>query len=419
MLFRSAEAYARAIAYGNAKWAALSAAGVQFIPADLTSLFRFVSTNPAMFGFTPTSVLASNAPSPVAALVTSWADITPLQMQSYLFIDGKHLTTAGQQIEADYEYSLLMAPGLMSLLAEGPLQSGLTRAATIQGQIDLSDRNRGPNGINIWAGGDVSNLQLKNSSGFSDASGIPFSGSVGVDYKTSFGLTIGAAFSAGRHTPDFSQRAGHYSQTEQVFSLYTAYKLEPVWANLVASYGLHQDKITRNVPLGIFNDQNTANTSGDSMGLALRIGGDLKWGPVTTGPVAGLVVQRVNVKEFTESGLSGVTALSFGEQNRDSLISQLGLRVLVDLWKFQPFAEAKWNHEFVDSPRKVRTSLTTTIAPSYYMDAVPVSTDWGTVSLGTSFKASDRVMLRLSLFSMVGNTQMVNYGADLGVNFSF
>ncbi|WP_027192086.1 autotransporter outer membrane beta-barrel domain-containing protein [Fundidesulfovibrio putealis] len=415
----NADSYARAIAYGNTKWANLAAAGVRFIPADLTSMFRFVSANPALFGFTPSSVLASNAPSPVAALVTSWDDVTPAQMQTYLFIDGKHLTTAGQQIEADYEHSLLTAPTQMSLLAEGPVQGGLARAATIQGQIDLSGQHRGDNGINVWASGGVNSLQMKSYTGFAESSGTPFTGAVGADYQTSFGLILGAAFAAGTQTQDFSEGAGHYDQNDQAFSLYTAYKYGPVWGNAVASYGLYQDTIKRSAPLGLFTDQNSADTTGDSLGLALRLGADLKLGPVTTGPVAGLVLQQVRIKAFTESGTSGVTALHYGEQQRDSAVTQLGWRVLADIGRWQPFVEAKWSHELADPKRTVKASLTTTSAPAYSMDAVPVTTDWGTVMLGTSFKVNDRVMLRASFSSMFSNPQVATYGGELGVNVSF
>ena len=166
-------------------------------------------------------------------------------------------------------------------------------------------------------------------------------------------------------------------------------------------------------------DQNSADTTGNSLGLALRLGGDLKWGPVTTGPVAGLVLQRVTIKGFTESGTSGMTALSYGEQRRDSAVTQLGWRILADVGRFQPFAEAKWNHELADPKRKVKAALTTAVGPAYSMDAVPVTTDWGTVMLGTSFKVSERVMLRASFSSMFSNPQMVTYGGELGVNVSF
>lgn len=415
----SVDDYARAIAYGNMQWSALTAAGVRYIPADLTSLFRFVSLNPEFFGFTPSSVLSANAPSSKSAMITSWTDITPLEMQTYLFIDGKHLTTAGQRIEADYEYSLLAAPNLMSLLAEVPAQGGLARVATIQEQIDLSGKHRGPNGINVWISGRSNSLRIKNDDGFAETNGAPFDGLVGADYQTTFGLTLGAAFAAGTQTQDFSEDMGHFDQDEQSFSLYSAYKHGPLWCDAVVSYGLYQDKIIRNVPLGAFMDQNKADTDGHSLGLALRLGGNLKWGAVTTGPVAGLVLQQVTIEEFTESGVSGVTALSFDEQKRDSTVSQLGWRIMAEVDRFQPFAEATWNHEFEDSDREVTADLSTIAAPAYSMDAVPIADDWGTVSLGTSFKASERVMFIASFSTMFGNQQLESHGGELGVNVNF
>ncbi len=419
--------YARAVAYGMTKWSYLTAAGVRFIPADLTSLFQFVATNPALFGFTPSSVLSANAPSPVAALVTTWADITPVQLQTYLFVDGHHLTTAGQKIESDYEVSLLTAPSLMSLLAEAPVQGGLARAAVIQGQIDLSGQHRGPTGVNVWIGGGVGALTLRNFSGFPDVAGTPFTGSAGVDYQMPCGLIVGAAFTAGTQTQRFSMGGGHFDQNDQAISLYSAYQAGPVWGNVVASYGWYQDNIARDVTLGLFTDSNSADTTGSSLALALRAGGDIRLGPVATGPVAGLVLQRVRIKGFAETGASGaqtggngVTALSFGEQIRDSAISQLGWRASIDVGDWRPFVEAKWNHELVDqADRKVKAALTSTTAAPYSMAAAPVRSDWATASAGTSYKISERVLVRGSASATAFDSQTVSYGGDVGVSVSF
>lgn len=419
--------YARAVAYGMTKWSYLTAAGVRFIPADLTGVFQFVATNPTLFGFTPSSVLSANAPSPVAALVTTWADITPVQLQTYLFVDGHHLTTAGQKIESDYEVGLLTAPSQISLLAEAPIQGGLARAAAIQGQIDLSGQHRGPTGVNVWIGGGVGALTLKNFSGFPDVAGTPFTGSAGVDYQMPFGLIVGAAFTAGTQTQRFSMGGGQFDQNDQAISLYSAYRAGPVWGNVVASYGWYQDKIARDATLGLFTDSNSADTTGTSLALALRAGGDIRLGPVTTGPVAGLVLQQVRIKGFAETGGSGaqtgsngVTALSFGEQIRDSAISQLGWRASVDVGDWRPFVEAKWNHELVDqSDRKVKAALTSTTAAPYSMAAAPVKADWATASAGTSYKLSERVLVRGSASATAFDSQTVSYGGEVGVNVSF
>ena len=68
---------------------------------------------------------------------------------------------------------------------------------------------------------------------------------------------------------------------------------------------------------------------------------------------------------------------------------------------------------------EVTADLTTIAAPAYSMDAVPVANDWGTMIFGTSFKASERVMLRASFTTMFGNQQMETYGGELGVNVNF
>ncbi len=415
----NADDYFRAVSYGNMKWSALTAAGVRFIPADLTSVFRFVTVNPTLFGFTPSSVLAANAPSQVNALLTTWSDITPVELQTYLFVDGHHLTTAGQLIESDYEYSLLAAPAMMSLLPEAAVQSGLARTATIQGQIDLSEQHRGPSGVNVWGSGGIGFLSLGNFSNVSDLSGNPLTGSVGADYRFPFGLILGAAFTAGTQTQNFSTGGGRFDQNDQAVSIYAAYRTGSFWGQAVGSLGWYQDKIERPVALGLYADQNSSTANGQALALAFRVGGDIALGPVTTGPVAGLVLQQARLNGFTEEGSSGVTSLSFGDQTRDSAISQLGWRAAVNIGRWQPFAEAKWNHELVNQDRVVRAALTSTSATPYNMDAAPVAKDWTSASLGASFRINDQVMLKATGTASFADPQMVGYGGELGFNISF
>jgi outer membrane lipase/esterase len=411
----NADAYARSVALWQSEWSSLTAAGVRFIPADNNSLFKFVAKNPTLFGFTASSVLSSNAPSPLPAII---AIATPEQQQTYLWINGPHLSTAGQTIEADYTYSLLVAPSQISLMAETAVQSGLSRAATIQGQIDLSGQQRGPSGINVWSSAGVNRLRVKNETGFANEAGTNFGGALGVDYKMPSGVIVGAAVTAGGQRQDFST-GGHFDQTDESLSLYAAYKAGPLWGNAVATHGQFQDKIAREVTLGIFTDHNNANTTGQSQALAVRFGGDISLGRITTGPVAGVVLQQVHLNGFSETGTSGVTALSFANQTRESAVGQLGWRVLLDVGAWQPFAEAKWNHEWAGKDHSVTASLTSVAAPSYTMDAAPIASDWATVSLGASFKLNSRVMLRGEASAALFNAEGESYGAELGVNISF
>ena len=411
----NAAAYARSVSYGSALWSSLAAAGLNFVPADIDSVVRFVVQNPTRFGFTAASVLAANAPSPVSALV---AILTPAQHQSFLFIDGKHLTTAGQTIVADYEYGLLVAPSQVSLLAESAVQGGLARAAVIQGEIDLSGRRRGPGGFNLWISAGADSLTINNASGFPGVHGIPVGGTVGWDYRTPGWVILGMAIMAGGQRQGFST-GGRFDRTDEATSLYTAYRTGPVWGNAVVTYGLFQDKMTRVVPLGAITDENSARTHGRSLALALLGGGDFRRGPVTTGPIAGVVLQQVHVAGFTETGASGVTALSFDSQTRDSLVSRLGWRASADLGRWQPFLDLQWNHEWAGRHRTVTASLTTVAAPSYTMDAVPAAETWATASLGASYTFNPQVTLRGGISTVFGNPQVTRSGAQLSLCVSF
>jgi outer membrane lipase/esterase len=211
------------------------------------------------------------------------------------------------------------------MLAETPVWGGLAHAAMMQGQIERSAQTRGPNGINVWAGAGAGNLSNRNAPNFPTASGTPFDGTVGADYLMPSGLLVGAAISSGDQVQHFST-GGHFTQLDEALSLYAGYRAGALWGNAVASYDLLQDHTARQVPLGIFNDQNNGDTNGHDLALALRGGWDFRLGQIATGPVVGLVLQQARINGFTETGTTGVTALSFGSQTRNSAVTQLGWR---------------------------------------------------------------------------------------------
>ncbi|MDZ7618525.1 MAG: autotransporter domain-containing protein, partial [Patescibacteria group bacterium] len=400
----NAGAYAQSVSYNNLRWANLTSAGVLYVPADLDSVFRYVVQHPTAFGFTSQSVLSANHPSSVSAVLSDNSHITQLQQQTYLFIDGHHLTTAGQTIEADYEYNLLSAPTQISMLAENSILDGWTRAATIQGQIEASSQHCRPRGRNFWTSVGVYNTKVIGPTGFGGDSGSPFGGSIGFDYRLANGLILGGAMTFASQIQRFST-GGRFQQTDEAPSLYVAYLEGPTWGSAILTYDLFQVNVARRVPLGIYTDQNNGNTTGQNLSLALRGGRDFKTGRLTTGPTLGFIMQEARVYGFTETGDTGVTSLSFGRQTRESFVSQLGWRVLFDRGSLQPFAEVGWNHEYVGQNRMVTASLTSIAAPSYAMDAVPVATDWVTLSLGSYYKFSPRAVLRGGVSAMLANPQ--------------
>lgn len=410
-----ADVYAQSVAFGPALWSGLTAAGVHYIPADINGVIKYVVTHPTLFGFTADSVLATNPASPVNALMSI---VTPAQMQSHLFLDNLHFTTAGQTIKADYYYSLLTAPSMVSLMAESAAQGGLSRTASLQSQIDGAAPERRPATRQTWFSTGAKVLRLSNAPGFPRLSAHPFGGTVGFDYATAGGTLLGAALTAGGQRQSFST-GGHGDQRDEAVSVYLATRVGPWWGDAIATAGLLQDRLSRTVPLGLFTDCNRADTDGQTLTFAVRGGRDFRWGAITTGPVLGVVLQQVHLDGFTETGTSGVTALGFGGQTRDAAIGQLGWRAAVEFGNWRLSADAAWHHDWAGGRREVMASLRSIETAPFTTEAVPVSTDWGSATLAAAYRLHSRVSLRAAAAVILGNPQVTSYGGDLSLRVGF
>jgi outer membrane lipase/esterase len=133
------------LAYTKALWSGLAQRGVNFIPGDFNAVRVAIAANPSAFGFqfvgssaaqaactqptvggtrltTAYALLCISNPNPADPIAQSHLK-TADAAQTHLFADDQHLTTAGQKIQADYFYSLLIAPSQISFLAENAVQA--------------------------------------------------------------------------------------------------------------------------------------------------------------------------------------------------------------------------------------------------------------------------------------------------------
>jgi outer membrane lipase/esterase len=398
--------------YDQVVWNGIAAHGVNFIPADVNTVYNFVLLNPAQFGITNTSVLT-----PACGAVLA-QNCTPANAaQTYFYADSAgHVTTAVQQIEADYFYSLIVAPSEISYLAETAVQTTFGMITGIQQQIDLSQRQR-PGGWNAWINGDLSYLKLDNSAtGFPGDPGIPVSGTIGFDYHWLNGWLAGGALTVGNVNPTFSLGGG-YTQNEGALSLYTAYQNYHWWGNLIGSVGVLQYNTNRQVPIGITAQSNNGSTYGTDLSLAGELGYDLHTGFLTHGPVVGFILQQVRINGFTESG--SFTSLSFGSQTRNSEVSVLGYQANFNWGRWHPFLQVLWDHELDPLNRVVTASLTTISAPSFSMPAVVLGRDWATTTVGTQVAISQSWSGLAYFTAQLGQANAVNYGGVLGLNYAF
>lgn len=453
-------------------WSQLAANGVRFIPSDVPAVVAAAQYNPTLFGFTASTVSpgtyngsvgsACHAQTGASSTTSGWAQwcantTTPSSNyayltsanaeQTYLYADNQHLSAAGQLMEADYDYSLITAPGEMSYLAEAPLKTRTALTQTIFQQISISERQRGVGTFNAWVSGDISSLTMGNSyPGFPTDPGTPGMVTVGADYLWLPSWLVGGAVSVGTTTQSFSL-GGNFRQNEYALSAYAAYVGHPLWFDMIASYGgIHYDT-DRIVPIGIATVANTGSTNGENASFAAEIGYNFTsvfggtppaspmpmkalpraadgWS-VTHGPVGGILLQKIDVNGFTETdpftgdATGGLTALSFGGQTRDSAVTELGYQVSAAIGRWQPFAKLVWNHELVSSNRVVNAWLTTIAAPGFSMPAVILGSDWGTATLGTSVALRPGITAYASFNSEFGQSEATVYGGQIGLNFAF
>src|SRR5262249_52285395 len=96
--------------YSQTMWNGIAAQGINFIPADVSTVWNYVLTNPAQFGILVTNVFtpACNNPANTNAYQCGPGNyVTPNANQTYFFADvpgapdgGGHVTGAVQRIEA-------------------------------------------------------------------------------------------------------------------------------------------------------------------------------------------------------------------------------------------------------------------------------------------------------------------------------
>jgi outer membrane lipase/esterase len=448
--------------YNQVLWTDLAAAGVQFIGVDRQAMLRAVQSNPAVFGLTNVDPGVTGVNTGSACIWTGagpqsgWAQwcvnsTTPSNSVAYLrsanaqqtslFADDQHLSAAGQKIEADFMYSLVVAPSEISFLAEAPIKTRAAVISAIDNQINISLSQ--PGQYHAWVAGNASWLKMTTPYvGFPDDPGWPVAATAGFDFRLTPNWLVGVAFSGGTTRQTFSL-GGDFKLSEFAISGYAAYLNGPFWANAIVSAGGLNYDTNRQVPIGVAVLPNTSNTKGSNTSLMLETGYNfvsplgIAAGPampvkaprvaplyVTHGPVVGITWQRVRVDGFTETdpfaAVGGFTALSFLGQARNSAVSELGYQANIDLGIWKPFGKLVWNHELANTDRFVTAFLTTSaFAPGFSLPGVIFGKDWGTAMLGTTLKLARNVTGYAAFNSQFAEHNVSVYGAQVGINVAF
>ncbi|MBV5346475.1 MAG: autotransporter domain-containing protein [Rhodoferax sp.] len=378
---------------------------------DGVKLFSAILADPAAYGFTNTRIPACGAASslgcaPGAAAVGA------------LFADGVHPSSTAHQVISDWVYSTLEASGRIGLLSTVPLGRSGAQSRAMDSRMQ-EFQNFGYKGQGFFVTGDYSSTRSDGNSSYSSTEGNGSNLLLGYEKAFNDSLFGGLTLSYGRTPLDLGNAAGTVKYDEWAFSAFASHKVGNFYANAQANYSWLGYESTRNIALGPFNTSERGDTNGRQLGVKGQVGYNLSSGHVVHGPLAALAWERGAVDGFSEKSGS-VTAMSFGEQIRESLRSRLGWQIAADdTWAdvhVRPYAQLTYDYEHNSS---YSAGWTTGSASTMAVQNANRSGGYGTLLAGINADISKTTRLGVGASTSIGQPGVRNSSISVTLSAPF
>ena len=375
--------------YNNTVIAGLNVLGGNVIRVDMSRFFGEILANPGAYGFSNTTSPACGATS--SLLCAPGNLVSPNANQTYVFADGVHPTGAAHAAVAGLVASFLEAPFAAGTLTEGPMAVEQSTFRTVDGRMwSAMDTPYDPQrGINLWASYDYANpdIDFTFAQGDADLNTFSIGGDLRLDMPDIPGVGVlpgkilgGAAANFSQFKADYS--GGRHTLDETSATFYGGWGNGPWYAGFSTLIGVTDySDVRRTFDIGTAQRNESGDTSGTHWAFRLHGGYWMRAGNVNHGPFAKFTYQRVDVDNFSEASASS-SALSYGEQERKSLVTSLGWQVQGTFGAVRPFARASWEHEFKDDERDI--SASTSLGGTYYTRLGKPDSNWGLFNVGAS-----------------------------------
>ena len=407
----------------NSGLAQLSNNGLNIIPVNTFALLNEVIANPSAYGFSNVTAPActdGSGSSIQCGPQGSGAPVTyaPGTDQTYLFADGVHPTTAAHAMLGQYVASVIHAPEQISLLGEAPLAASNTQNRVIRDQMLTEGKDGDTRAfVNI----DYGQQRFEASDSSPRTSSDNFDFTLGANLFAGEHVTAGVALGIGQHNADFSGGGGYKLQDISGLG-YLGYRNGGGYVGGYVNFGQSNFKdIERRMSIGTMQRTETGKADGSHLGGGLTGGWwfDLA-DKLQTGPFATLDWQTVKVNGYSESGADS-SAMWFGRQQRDSLLSTLGWR-LRGQWQvnnllMSPYVELGWNHDSRADQRMVSAGLTS-MNGTFALPGFSPDKSWGTASLGLSAQLTPSVQSWIGYSGRFSDNSQKYNSVNMGVRIT-
>jgi outer membrane lipase/esterase len=406
----------------NAGITQLSNNGLNVIPVNTFALLNEVIANPSAYGFTNVTQAACGAGSSSVQCGPAGSGL-PFTYpqganQNYLFADGVHPTTAAHALLGEYVTSLLRAPGQISLLGEAPLAANQAQNRAIRNQMQADEAG---SGTRFFANVDYSHQRFDGSDSSPKTTSNNVDLTLGADAKVSENFSLGVAMGIGQHNSDFTGGGGYKLQDISGIGYATWYAGGAYVGGYVNFAQSNFSDIDRRIQLGTDLRGETGKDDGSRLGGGFTGGYWFTFNNIRTGPFANIDWQTVKLDGYSESG-DDSTAMTFGSQHRDSLISTLGWRLQGTFGSgsvaWSPYAELAWNHDSKADQRDVTAGLVS-MPGTFSLLGYSPDKSWGTADVGLNAKFSDSVSAWVGYSGRVKDSSQKYNSLNIGMKIGF
>ncbi|MFP5428912.1 MAG: autotransporter domain-containing protein, partial [Gammaproteobacteria bacterium] len=398
----------------------LSQIDAEIIPLNIPVLLSEALANPAQFGLaTDQNLVAScysgsSCQNPVYGENGASPDPTKL-----LFNDAVHPTIAGQQLIADYAYSIISAPWELTLLPE------MAHASLRAHQDELRNQWQTPwQAVGQWqaiVATGAQDLDFDDQRSSASGDGRGYNLTVGGSYRLDEAWRLGVAAGVYRQKLEAGEQDSDYKLDSYLASVFAEYRANRWWADAALSAGhLDYRDLKRTFALGVNDRSEKGDTDGEAWAVTGRLGYNLAadasaW---QLAPFISADYARVKVDGYDEnSGRS--TALGFDDQERTSRRLGAGLQ---GSYQFAPstrvYAEVAREHEFEDDQQDVTMHLTSLPANDFTLTGYTPQSNLTRASLGLSHELTAGVHVRGN-YNWRKSDELTQQGVSLAVSLDF
>ncbi|WP_323614717.1 esterase EstP [Pseudomonas putida] len=393
----------------------------EIIPLNIPVLLNEALASPTQFGLASGQNLVGTCYSgnscvenPLYGINGTTPDPTKL-----LFNDSVHPTIAGQQLIADYGYSILSAPWELTLLPE------MAHASLRAHQDELRNQWQAPwQAAGQWqafVATGAQDLDFDGERSSANADGRGYNLTLGGSYRLNDAWRLGLAGGVYRQKLEAGEQGSDYKLDSYLASAFAQFRDDRWWADAALSAGhLDYQDLKRTFALSVNDRSEKGDTNGEAWAVTGRLGYNLAadsshW---QLAPFVSADYARVKVDGYDEkSGRS--TALGFDDQERTSRRLGVGLLGNVQvLASTRLFAEVAQEHEFEDDQQDVTMHLTTLPANDFTLTGYTPQSDLTRASLGVSHELVAGVHLRGN-YNWRKSDELTQQGISLGVSVDF